>query len=107
MTRQIPIAAAERVAKIHDCQAVVIIAVERDGTVRRVTYGETRFKCRVIGEWAAALETYAMAKSPFQTAFGWGNGGKPKALSAEELAQLSEAGRAWALRSTAIGAEQP
>lgn len=97
MTR-IQIRDAEVLAKALDQQAVVIVGVERDGTVTVVSYGETKAKCDSIGEWAQGLWRNAVSAVPFQTRFGWGNEGVPKPLSAAELAQLGPNGRAFAQR---------
>lgn len=72
------ISVARAIAKHKDLQAVVVLCVERDGTVTVVSYGESKAKCKAIGEWAQGLWSYAVALNPFQTVFGWGNGGKPK-----------------------------
>lgn len=60
-----------------DLQAMVVLTVERNGTVSVVTYGENRKKCSAIGAWGQGLWEYAVAINPFQTVFGWGNNGKP------------------------------
>ncbi|RUR38540.1 hypothetical protein [Vreelandella populi] len=71
---------AKAIANQRDLQAVVVLTVERDGTVSVVSYGENKAKCKAIGEWAQGLWSYAVSIRPFQTVFGWGNGGKPKPL---------------------------
>lgn len=77
MTR-VKISDARMIAKKLDQQAVVILGVERDGTVTVVTYGENKEKCKAIGDWGQGLWKYAVSLIPFQTVFGWGNGGVPK-----------------------------
>lgn len=72
------IADAKRIAKNGDHQAVVVLTVERDGTVTVVSYGENKAKCKAIGDWAKGLWGYAVSINPFQTVFGWGNDGVPK-----------------------------
>ena len=69
---------AKRIAHVGDHQAVVVLTVERDGTVTVVSYGEDKPKCKAIGDWAQGLWKYAVSIRPFQTVFGWGNGGVPK-----------------------------
>ena len=69
---------AEHLAEKLDQQAVVILGVERNGTVTVVTYGENKAKCKAIGDWGQGLWKYAVSIIPFQTVFGWGNGGVPK-----------------------------
>ncbi len=80
---RVKISDAKKIAKKLDQQAVVILGVERDGTVTVVTYGENKEKCRAIGEWGQGLLNWAVSLIPFMTVFGWGNGGVPK--SAEEI----------------------
>lgn len=75
---QVEIEDAKRLAKQLDLQAVVVLTVARDGTVKVVSYGETKAKCKSIGDWAQGLWKYAVTINPFQTVFGWGHGGKPK-----------------------------
>jgi hypothetical protein len=87
---------AKALAKRYNNQAIVILGVERDGTVTVVTYGETKYKCRAIGEWAKGLWQHAVSVVPFRTVFGWGNDGKPKALTAEQLDSMSPTARAYA-----------
>lgn len=89
------IAECREIAARHGCQAVVILRVERGGDVRISTWGETRPKCNAIGKWAQGLWSYAVTKVPFQTTFGWGNGGKPLPLTPEERAQCTEMQLAW------------
>lgn len=98
VTTRIQIKDAEGLAEARDQQAVVIIGVERDGTVTVVSYGENKPKCDSIGEWAQGLWRNAVSAVPFQTRFGWGNSGVPKPLTAAELAQLGPNGRAFAQR---------
>ena len=75
---RIKISDARALAKKLDQQAVVILGVERDGTVTVVTYGENGTKCKAIGDWGQGLWKYAVSIIPFQTVFGWGNGGVAK-----------------------------
>lgn len=76
---------ARRIAKDHDLQAVVVLTVARDGIVTVTTYGEDKKKCDAIGEWGQGLWKYAVSIIPFQTVFGWGNGGVPKKVSKDQL----------------------
>lgn len=81
------IADAKRIAKENDHQAVVVLTVERDGTVTVVSYGEDKAKCKAIGDWAQGLWKYAVTLIPFQTVFGWGNNGIPKPVTQNGKAQ--------------------
>lgn len=76
---------ARRVAKDHDLQACVVLTVARDGVVTVTTYGEDKKKCDAIGEWGQGLWKYAVSIIPFQTIFGWGNGGIPKKVTQNQL----------------------
>ena len=67
-----------KIADAKDLQAIVVLTVSRDGMVSVVTYGETKKKCKAIGDWGQGLWKYAVSLDPFQTVFGWGTGGKSK-----------------------------
>lgn len=79
MTIKAPVTITElkSMAKTKDLQAVVILTVSRDGVVSVVTYGETKEKCKAIGDWGQGLWDHAVSIIPFQTVFGWGNKGVP------------------------------
>lgn len=79
---------AQAIADQYDCQAVVVLCVDRDGTVRVVSYGETKKKCDAIGAWAKGLWQFAITKAPFCTVFGWGNDGQPQPLAPAERAEM-------------------
>ncbi len=96
---------AKEIARRLDQQAVVIIGVERDGTITVVSYGESKFKCKVIGDWAQGLWKKCISVCPFQTAFGWGNGGKPKKMKTIDLLTLGSAGVGYVEQYTAKDAE--
>lgn len=85
----VKIAELRAMAKEKDLQAVVVVAVGRDGTVHTVTYGENPRKCRVIGQWADGWMEKGLAVLPFRTIFGWTTGGVPTPLSAEERKELN------------------
>lgn len=95
---RVTIADAERIARAHDNQAVVVLGVGRKGDVTVTTWGETPAKCASIGDWASGLWQNAVSKVPFQTVFGWGNGGKPKPLTEAERAALTAGGRDYDAR---------
>ena len=61
----------------HDMQAIVLLTVERNGTVSVVTYGENIEKCKAIGDWGQGLWKHCVSLIPFQSVFGWGNNGLP------------------------------
>lgn len=75
----------KKLAKEKDQQAIIAFCVERDGTVRCVTYGEDKLKCDAAGWWGQGTLNNDIPIIPFQTVFGWGNNGKPKKLTEEQL----------------------
>lgn len=103
--KRVLIADAKALAERLDHQAVVILGIERDGTVTVVSYGEDAFKCKAIGDWAQGLWKKAISVCPFQTAFGWGNGGKPKRMKSFDLLTLGSAGVGYVEKYTAPDAE--
>lgn len=89
------IAECRRIATEHDSQAVVVMRIERDGTINLSTYGDTKHKCDVIGEWAHKSIGSQYSRIPFEPVFGWGNNGSPKHLELREYMSLSPAGKAY------------
>jgi len=75
----------KNLAKKRDQQAIIAFAIERDGTVRCVTYGETKIKCRAAGWWGQGFMEEYISTVPFRTVFGMGNKGNPKHLTGDEL----------------------
>jgi len=71
----------KQLTKGRDQQAIIAFCVERDGAVRCVTYGEDKLKCDAAGWWGQGFMLKHISIVPFQTVFGWGNKGTPKALS--------------------------
>lgn len=78
----------KKLAKNKDQQAIVAFCVERDGTLRCVTYGEDKLKCEAAGWWGQGYIAPKFSTVPFQTVFGWGNGGVPMALTSEQLEEI-------------------
>ena len=78
----------KKLAKKRDQQAIIAFTVERDGTVRCVTYGETPVKCRAAGWWGQGFMNKYISIVPFQTVFGWGNGGTPLPLNNAQLHEI-------------------
>jgi hypothetical protein len=83
---EVLIADLRRLAKERDQQGIVAYCIERDGTVRCVTYGETALKCRALGWWGQGWLNAKnfLADVPLRTVFGWGFGGVPNALTKGE-----------------------
>ncbi len=69
-----------QIASNKDLQAIVVLTVERNGNVSVVTYGETKEKCKFIGDWGQGLWLHAISLVPFATIFGWGNFGKSQTV---------------------------
>lgn len=80
--------------KVTDLLGAYVLAIRDDGGIDTATWGSSREACDAIAAWRDASWEYVSA-APFQTWFGWGNGGVPKRLSAEELDSLGESGRAY------------
>lgn len=83
------------IAERHAAQAVIVIRIERDGTVTTSTYGESERKCRIIGAWAQGWMDHALSVIPFRTVFGWGNNGVPLPLTPKEVASLGPGAAAF------------
>jgi hypothetical protein len=76
----------------------VIVGIEADGTARCVTWSRNKEDCARLKGWAEDAVFPFFSRVPFETHFGWGNGGVPKPLTAEERAGLKLAPyyrRAW------------
>jgi len=78
----------EKLSKQHNLQAIMMLCVERNGTVSIVTYGEDVTKCKAIGDWGQGLWKHCVSLIPFVTVFGWGNNGKP--VSEKEVREKSK-----------------
>lgn len=76
-TAPILISELKTMATQKNLQAILVLTVERNGTVSVVTYGENKEKCKAIGDWGQGLWKYAVTLIPFKTVFGWGNRGIP------------------------------
>ena len=74
--RKVKISDAKALVKKYNQQAIVILGIEKNGTIRTVTFGEDKIKCKAIGEWGKSLVEHGLSLIPFQTVFGWGNDGK-------------------------------
>ncbi len=81
MTNEVSIIDLKELANLKDQQAIIAFCVERDGTVRCVTYGEDTLKCKATGWWGQGLlKSKNISAIPFQTVFGMDNGGVPTPL---------------------------
>lgn len=72
---KVKISELKKISKEKDLQCIVVIEVSRDGVVSVVSYGESKSKCKAIGDWAQGIMSNCISLSPFQTIFGWGRGG--------------------------------
>jgi hypothetical protein len=85
--------------KAKPSEGVVIIAIRADGWIDVATWGRTQADCGLTGALGAAMLKNLPA-CPFQTWFGWGNQGLPKALSDAQVATLNETAQAYVSRNT-------
>lgn len=81
-------------------RALIVVGVRDDGAVDVMSHARSRADCRVIGDYAQRQFGDHLPRTPFQTWFGWGNGGSPRALHEAELSQLTDAGRRYAADNT-------
>lgn len=82
-------------AKERDQQAIIAYCIERDGTVRCVTYGESKLKCKAAGWWGQGWLTKSIgfiSLVPFQTVFGTDFNGTPTPLTKEEQDSINTTG---------------
>lgn len=85
---------AKEIMDRYHAQAVVVILVRDDGVVDTATYGRNEGACAVIARWRDGLMS-KLPVSPFQTWFGWGNGGRAKRLTPAEYATLNDQQKAY------------
>jgi hypothetical protein len=78
---------------------LVILGIHEDGVAEVATWGVTSKDCQRLGAWGSLI-LKELPVAPFQTWFGWGNGGVPKRLSADRLATLTENQQAFVARYT-------
>lgn len=81
---------------------LLLLGVRDDGVIDLATWGADAGQCALVGRMAAE---HPLPAAPFQTWFGWGNGGRPKALTEAELASLTAHHRALVLTYTHPQAE--
>jgi hypothetical protein len=67
---------------------LLIFGIHDDGMAEVATWGVTANDCKRLGAWGSLI-LKGLPVSPFQTWFGWGNGGVPKRMSAARLATLN------------------
>lgn len=89
-TCSVKIADAEALAKKHDLQGVLIVAIRRDGAVETITYGDHPAQKVAMGDYADVIAEHTITKVPFQTMFGCGNDGVPKKLNIIERLLLAD-----------------
>lgn len=81
----------------HDGQGGIFVLFTKDGYVETHTYGKTKKQCNVLGRWWKDIFNQNFTAIPLSTIFGWGNGGVPKKITADEWCSLSANGAKWAL----------
>lgn len=91
---------AGEIRKRFGYRALIVVGVREDGTVDVMSHARDRADCDVIGRYAQQQFGDHLPVAPFQTWFGWGSAGIPLALTAEQLASLSPAGREYAEANT-------
>lgn len=87
-------------------RALIAVGVRDDGTIDVMSHARDAADCRIIGDYAQGQFGINLPRVPFQTWFGWGNGGRPLALSAEDYASLGIQARGYAEANTAPDAAQ-
>ena len=87
-------------------RSVVLVAIRKDGWVDTATWGKTRALCDAAAAWRDRLAEH-FYHTPFTTWFGHGKDGVPTKLSAEQLATLTDASRAWVAERTHPDAKEP
>src|SRR5690606_30643405 len=65
---------------------LLLLGVHADGVIDLATWGADASHCASVARMAAE---HPLPATPFQTWFGWGNGGRPKALSVDEMSRLT------------------
>lgn len=70
-------------------RAIIIVGIRDDGVIDVSSYGRTKADCRVIGDYAQNQFGNHLPIVPFQTWFGWGNGGTPVKVKRVEFQQAS------------------
>jgi hypothetical protein len=80
----IKIADAQALAETHGLKGVMILGLREDGVAEVITYGDEHVHKIAMAEYAEMIRLRTLTKVPFQTAFGMGNDGVPKALSQVE-----------------------
>ena len=98
-------AEAGEIRRDYGYRALIVVGVRENGTIDVMTDGRDPADCSVVGDYAQNQFGTHLPRAPFQTWFGWGNGGVPLALTAVQLSELSEAGRRYAARNTHPDAE--
>lgn len=77
----------------------VVVGVRDDGVIDFATFGDTKESCPIVAAWIAPIMC-CLTVAPFQTYFGWSNGGVPLAMTEAELAGLSDGQRRWVEHNT-------
>ncbi len=86
----VKIADARALAEQYDLQGVMILAITRAGMIEAITYGDHPAQKVAMGNFADTIVNNTLTKVPFQTMFGWGNGGVPLNITEEEYAALKD-----------------
>lgn len=70
-------------------RGVLLLGVHEDGESEIATWGIEANDCKRLGRWGAIILD-ELPIAPFQTWYGWGNGGVPQRMSADQIASLND-----------------
>lgn len=96
---------ARQIREQFGYRALIVVGVRTDGIVDVMSDAGSEPDCRVIGDYAQGQFGANLPLVPFQTWFGWGNRGRARALSSDQLAALGDYGRRYAQVNTSSDAE--
>jgi hypothetical protein len=80
-------------------RGAVILAIRDDGVIDLATWGEDATACLTTATWGQAM-LGSLPVCPFQTWFGWGNGGVPRRINDARFRDLSEQQRVFVHHNT-------
>lgn len=95
------------IAKKHRYRAMIMVGVRDDGVVDVVSYGQSKEDCRIIGDYAQKRFGDHLPITPFQTWFGWGNGGIPLKVPTMEFRAASLTAQEYITANTHPDAVEP
>lgn len=69
-------------------RGVVLLGIHDDGAAEIATWGVDANDCKRLGTWGSMILN-ELPVAPFQTWYGWGNGGVPKRMAEDRIALLN------------------